>query len=375
MRTAVVILNWNGQKMMETYLSTVVKYSKDEADVWVADNASTDGSLAMLARKFPMVKTLRLDKNYGFAEGYNRALAQIKADYYVLLNSDVEVTHHWLTPLVEYMDAHADVAACQPKLLSAFDKDRFEYAGACGGFLDRYGYPFCRGRIFDTVERDEGQYDYAQDVLWATGACLLIRAADYWRVGGLDGRFFAHCEEIDLCWRLRQRGRRIVCYPESEVYHVGGGTLPKSNPMKTFLNFRNNLTMLYKNLPDDELKGVMRVRRFLDWLAAFEMLVLQRNLGEFKAVLRGRHAFRQWKHDFDKDRNLIKVAYFDNTDKPAINNSVGYAVVRYEYDEIRNRIGEYYFDEEGKPVKAKNGVMFMRTSFDKNREVLGRFKR
>lgn len=241
MRTAVVILNWNGQKMMETYLSTVVKYSKDEVDVWVADNASTDGSLAMLARKFPMVKTLRLDKNYGFAEGYNRALAQIKADYYVLLNSDVEVTHHWLTPLVEYMDAHADVAACQPKLLSEFDKDRFEYAGACGGFLDRYGYPFCRGRIFDTVERDEGQYDYAQDVLWATGACLLIRAADYWRVGGLDGRFFAHCEEIDLCWRLRQRGRRIVCYPESEVYHVGGGTLPKSNPMKTFLNFRNNL--------------------------------------------------------------------------------------------------------------------------------------
>lgn len=305
MRTAVVILNWNGREMMETYLSTVIKYSKEEADVWVADNASTDGSLEMLAQKFPMVKTLRLDQNYGFAEGYNRALAKIKADYYVLLNSDVEVTHHWLTPLVEFMDAHEDVAACQPKLLSEFDKDSFEYAGACGGFLDRYGYPFCRGRIFETVERDEGQYDYAQDVLWATGACLLIRSADYWKVGGLDGRFFAHCEEIDLCWRLRQRGRRIVCYPESEVYHVGGGTLPKGNPMKTYLNFRNNLTMLYKNLPDEELKGVMRVRCFLDWLAAFEMLILKHNIGDFKAVIRGRRAFHQWKHEFDKDRREI----------------------------------------------------------------------
>lgn len=291
--------------MLWQYLPTVLKYSKDDAEVWVADNASTDGSMEMLHEKFPSVKTLQLQRNFGFAEGYNRALAQIKADYYVLLNSDVEVTHHWLTPLIEYMDAHNDVAACQPKLLSEFHKDSFEYAGASGGFLDRYGYPFCRGRIFSTVERDNGQYDYSTDVLWATGACLFIRSKDYWEANGLDGRFFAHNEEIDLCWRLRQRGRRIVCIPESVVYHVGGGTLPKSNPMKTFLNFRNNLTMLYKNLPDDELHKVMRARFFLDWLAAFEMLVLQRNLGDFKAVLRGRRAFRKWRHDFDKDRKEI----------------------------------------------------------------------
>ena len=305
MKTAIVILNWNGRKMLTEYLPNVVKYSKDDAEVWVADNASTDGSLEMLAERFPMVRTLRLDRNYGFAEGYNRALARIEAYYYVLLNSDVEVTHHWLTPLVEFMDAHKDVAACQPKLLSEADKDSFEYAGACGGFLDKYGYPFCRGRIFDTVERDSGQYDYAMDVLWATGACLFIRAEDYWRVGGLDGRFFAHCEEIDLCWRLRQLGKRVVCYPESKVFHVGGGTLPKANPMKTFLNFRNNLTMLYKNLPDDELRHVMRVRLLLDWLAALEMLLLKRNWGDFKAVIRGRRAYNEWKHDFDKDRHEI----------------------------------------------------------------------
>ena len=305
MRTAIVILNWNGEKMLGRFLPTVINFSQDEADVWVADNASTDGSMELLAQKFPSVKTLQLDRNYGFAEGYNRALAQIAADYYVLLNSDVEVTHHWLTPLIEYMDAHHDVAACQPKLLSETAKDSFEYAGASGGFLDRYGYPFCRGRIFDTVECDNGQYDYAADVLWATGACLLVRSQDYWETGGLDARFFAHCEEIDLCWRLRQRGRRVVCLPESYVYHVGGGTLPKGNPMKTYLNFRNNLTMLYKNLPDDELHGVMRMRCLLDWLAALEMLILKRNFGDFKAVIRGRRAFHQWKHDFDKDRAEI----------------------------------------------------------------------
>ncbi|HBN46790.1 MAG TPA: glycosyl transferase family 2, partial [Prevotella sp.] len=200
MKVAIVILNWNGSNMMRQYLPTVVKYSRDDADVWVADNASTDGSMNLLEHDFPQVKRLQLDKNYGFAEGYNRALRQIEAEYYVLLNSDVEVTHGWLTPLIEFMDTHEGVAACQPKLLSEADKDRFEYAGASGGFIDRYGYPFCRGRIFDTVEDDNGQYDYRMDVLWATGACLMIRAKDYWEAGGLDGRFFAHNEEIDLCW-------------------------------------------------------------------------------------------------------------------------------------------------------------------------------
>ena len=326
MKVAVVILNWNGEAMLRRFLPTVVRYSCDEAEIWVADNASGDASVQLLREHFPSVKLIQLDKNYGFAEGYNRALAQIEAEYYVLLNSDVEVTHHWLTPLVEYMDAYPDVAACQPKLLSEANRDYFEYAGASGGFIDRYGYPFCRGRIFNTVEEDNGQYDYIIDILWATGACMLIRSADYREAHGLDGRFFAHNEEIDLCWRLRQRGRRIVCIPESEVYHVGGGTLPKSNPMKTFLNFRNNLTMLYKNLPDGELKGVMRVRRVLDYVAALKMLVADRSWADFKAVVKARRAFYRWRHNFDDDRREI-----GRTRTAGLSERVGYSILWQYY--------------------------------------------
>ena len=326
MKVAVVILNWNGEAMLRRFLPTVVRYSCDEAEIWVADNASGDASVQLLREHFPSVRLIQLDKNYGFAEGYNRALAQIEAEYYVLLNSDVEVTHHWLTPLVEYMDAYPDVAACQPKLLSEANRDYFEYAGASGGFIDRYGYPFCRGRIFNTVEEDNGQYDYIIDILWATGACMLIRSADYREAHGLDGRFFAHNEEIDLCWRLRQRGRRIVCIPESEVYHVGGGTLPKSNPMKTFLNFRNNLTMLYKNLPDGELKGVMRVRRVLDYVAALKMLVADRSWADFKAVVKARRAFYRWRHNFDDDRREI-----GRTRTAGLSERVGYSILWQYY--------------------------------------------
>ncbi len=304
-KLAIVILNWNGQKMLQQYLPTVLQYSRKEATVYVADNASTDDSLKLLS-EFPECKVVLLDKNWGFAEGYNKALRQIEAEYYLLLNSDIEVTHHWLTPLIEFMDVHPEVAACQPKLLSIYDKDMFEYAGASGGFLDRFGYPFCRGRIFDTIEQDNGQYDYATEILWATGAALMIRSKDYWEAGGLDSRFFAHNEEIDLCWRLRIRGRKIYCLPESYIYHVGGGTLPKSNPMKTFLNFRNNLTMLYKCLPDSELTYVMRWRWFLDYLAAWETLLLKQNWGDFCAIYRARRAFKKWKHDFDADRAAIQ---------------------------------------------------------------------
>ena len=307
-RVAIVILNWNGRQMLEEYLPSVLLYSREEATVCVADNASTDDSLTMLRQHFPEAELIELERNWGFADGYNKALAKIEAEYYVLLNSDIEVTHHWLTPMIEYLDAHQDIAACQPKLLSIFDKDSFEYAGASGGYIDRFGYPFCRGRIFETVERDKGQYDNASDVLWATGAALMIRAKDYWEVGGLDGRFFAHNEEIDLCWRLRIRGRRVVCLPESYIYHVGGGTLPKSNPMKTFLNFRNNLTMLYKCLPEEELKPVMRWRWVLDYLAAWEMLILKRNVGDFKAVYRARRAFKRWQKDFEADRRAIQAS-------------------------------------------------------------------
>lgn len=306
MKLAIVILNWNGRAMLAEYLPTVIEYSRNEAVVYVADNASTDDSMQLIHDKFKGCKTILLDQNYGFAEGYNRALKQIEADYYLLLNSDVEVTHHWLTPLLEFMDAHPDVAACQPKLLSECDKDCFEYAGAAGGYLDKYGYPFCRGRIFNTIEPDSGQYDYNTEILWATGACLLIRSRDYWDAGGLDARFFAHSEEIDLCWRLRLMGRKIYCIPDSQVYHVGGGTLPKSNSMKTFLNFRNNLTMLYKNLPENELRSVMRIRWFLDYLAALQMLFLNRNIGDCKAIFRARKAFKKWLPEFKEDRAEIQ---------------------------------------------------------------------
>ena len=305
-QVAIVILNWNGEKMLSQYMKTLMEYSRRSAKVYVADNASTDQSVAFLKQHFPEVQIIQLEKNWGFAEGYNKALQQVEATYYVLLNSDVEVTHHWLTPLIEFMDNHPEVAACQPKLLSVTNKDAFEYAGACGGFIDKFGYPFCRGRIFDTVEDDNGQYDVRAEVLWATGACLMIRSADYWKVGGLDGRFFAHNEEIDLCWRLRMAGKKVCCIPDSQVYHVGGGTLPKGNPMKTYLNFRNNLTMLYKNLPDRELKMVMRMRWWLDYVAAFQTLLCNGNVGDFKAIFRARRDFKRWRGDFKADRDALQ---------------------------------------------------------------------
>lgn len=305
-KLAIVILNWNGAKMLRQYLPSVLEYSRDEAVVYVADNASTDESITLLKELFPEVKLILLEKNWGFAEGYNKALEQVDAEYYLLLNSDIEVTKGWLTPLLAFMDAHAEVAACQPKLLSIYQRDSFEYAGACGGYLDRYGYPFCRGRVFDVVEKDQGQYDEPAKIHWATGAALLVRARIYKEVGGLDGRFFAHQEEIEMCWRMRIRGYQLYCLPESKVYHVGGGTLPKSNPMKTYLNFRNNLTMLYKCLPEKDLKSVMRWRWFLDYLAAFQTLLLKRNVGDFKAIFRARRDFKRWRRDFKNDRQQIQ---------------------------------------------------------------------
>ena len=304
-KLAIVILNWNGAKMLRQYLPNVLQYSRDEAVVYVADNASTDDSVALLKEQFPEVRLILLDKNLGFAEGYNKALAQVDAEYFLLLNSDIEVTAHWLTPLLAFMDGHPHVAACQPKLLSIFRRDHFEYAGACGGYLDRLGYPFCRGRVFDTVERDGGQYDQPCEVHWATGAALLVRSSIYKEVGGLDGRFFAHQEEIEMCWRMRIRDYQIFCLPESKVYHVGGGTLPKGNPMKTYLNFRNNLTMLYKCLPAKDLQGVMRRRWWLDYMAAWQTLLLNRNWGDFKAIFRARRDFRRWRKDFEADRRQI----------------------------------------------------------------------
>lgn len=309
---AIVILNWNGKKMMKRFLPYVISHSSPLARIIVADNGSTDESMDMLKNDFPMVETISLDKNYGFAEGYNRALKQVEARYYILLNSDVETSEGWLTPLLHFMDTHQDVAACQPKLLSLNARDHFEYAGACGGFLDSYGYPFCRGRIFNTIEKDEGQYDNPCEIHWASGAALMVRSEDYWRVGGLDGRFFAHNEEIDFCWRLRLAGRHIFCVPSSHVYHLGGGTLNKNNPRKTYLNFRNNLTMLYKCLPQGDLRRVMRVRLFLDWLAALQMILTGMSLGNSKATIKGRRDFNRWRNLFDNDRESLHISATDS---------------------------------------------------------------
>ena len=276
MKLSIVILNWNGREMLRTYLPSVVQNTTyDGVEVVVADNGSGDDSIEMLCREFPSVRIVALDENYGFAEGYNRALRQLSADYYLLLNSDVEVRDKdWLTPLFSYMDEHPDCAACQPKMLSLLNPDTFEYAGAAGGFVDYFGYPYCRGRLLNKIEKDHGQYDTIQSILWGSGAALFVRAKDYWNAGGLDNSFFAHMEEIDLCWRLRQLGRDVVCVPQSRVYHLGGGTLNKENPHKTYLNFRNNLILLYKNLPSESrLWTVFAMRFVLDTLTAIAYLL------------------------------------------------------------------------------------------------------
>lgn len=304
-KLAIVILNWNGAKMLRQYLPTVLENSV--GDVIVADNASIDGSVSMLLTEFPQVRNIILEQNFGFAEGYNRALAQLSGyEYFLLLNSDVEIRQQrWDEPMIRYMDAHPECAACQPKLLSLLEPDCFEYAGGAGGYMDKYGYPFCRGRVFGTIERDEGQYDDIIPLMWATGAALMVRASDWRESGGLDARFFAHMEEIDLCWRLRTMGKSIVCVSDSVAYHLGGATLNQGNPRKTFLNFRNNLLMLYKNLPDDELKHVMRVRTVLDFIAAIQFLV-KLDFQNFMAVFRARKEFGEIKNDYDRDRRHVQ---------------------------------------------------------------------
>ena len=300
MKVAVVILNYNGASMLSRFLPSVIEYSQG-AEIVVADNGSTDDSVPVIERDFPAVRLVQLDKNYGFADGYNRALAQVEAEYYLLLNSDVEVTQGWIVPLLTFMEQNPAAVACQPKILSYNHKERFEYAGASGGFIDRYGYPYCRGRVFDTVEVDNGQYDDVCRVFWATGAAMMVRSDAFRNAGGLDGRFFAHMEEIDLCWRMLARGGEIYVVPQSTVYHVGGATLNKSNPRKTFLNFRNNLLMLYKNLPADELRRVMCIRALLDYVAALKFL-LTGAWGDFKAVLRARCEYRRMRGEYKSVR-------------------------------------------------------------------------
>lgn len=305
MKTSIIILNYNGQHFLQEFLPSVLQSvdDMDDVEVVVADNASSDESLELLHRKFPEVKTIAFDRNYGYAKGYNKAIERLDSEYVILLNSDVEVDWLWLKPLQDYMDDNADVAACQPKILSKRREDHFEYAGAAGGFIDYLGYPFCRGRIFNCVEPDFGQYDDTIDVFWASGACLMIRREVFLQVGGLDEDFFAHMEEIDLCWRLRSRGKRIVCVPSSVIYHVGGGTLPMNHPKKVYLNFRNNLLTLYKNLPKDKLHSVIRKRKVLDTISAL-LFLCSGQWENFKSVFKAHRDFENNKATFLKKRQL-----------------------------------------------------------------------
>lgn len=295
---AVIILNWNGEKLLREFLPSVVANTDTSiADVIVADNGSTDGSRELLRKEFPQVKLLEFDENLGFAGGYNRALRETGYRYTLLLNSDVETPAGWLTPLHNFMEAHPDAAACQPKILSYKQKEKFEYAGAAGGFIDRNGYPYCRGRIFDTVEDDNGQYDTPVEVFWATGAALMVRTDLYEKAGGLDERFFAHMEEIDLCWRLLLMGHTLWCVPASHVYHLGGGSLPAANPRKTYLNFRNNLLLLHKNLPAADLRGALLRRRLLDTVA-WAKFILTLDLPNASAILRAHRDFRRMRREY-----------------------------------------------------------------------------
>ncbi|MDE6277617.1 MAG: glycosyltransferase family 2 protein [Muribaculaceae bacterium] len=307
--TAVIILNWNGERLLAEFLPEVVRtVAPSLGRVIVADNGSTDGSLELLARDFPEVEVWAFDKNYGFAEGYNRAIEMAK-DYtnVVLLNSDVAPDAGWLEALTDYMEKHPEVAACQPKLLSYKNPKLFEYAGAAGGHLDRNGYPYCRGRIFATCEEDHGQYDEPEKVSWASGACLMVRRELYLRAGGLDKDFFAHMEEIDLCWRLRLLGYDIAAVPSARVRHLGGGSLPAENPRKTYLNFRNNLLMLHKNLPDATRRQKLFRRRLLDTVA-WAKFVATLDFGNAGAVVRAHTDFRKMRGRYTShpDKDLLE---------------------------------------------------------------------
>lgn len=309
---AVVILNWNGRDFLEKFLPGVVRYSP-EARVIVADNGSTDTSLEYIDQHFSTseVEVISLKKNYGFAEGYNRALDIVHnryADtikYYLLLNSDVEVTEGWLTPILNLFKEEENTAVIQPKILSQILRERFEYAGASGGFIDSLGFPFCRGRIMSYSEQDSGQYDEIRPIFWATGAALAIRSDVWHRVGGLDSLFFAHMEEIDLCWRVKRLGYTIKVTPRSVVYHVGGGTLPPSSPRKTYLNFRNNIAMLYKNLPLGKFTAVYFVRYFTDSLQSIAYL-LTGKFSFFSAVIRGHCHFWRDRRGYTIDKTIPK---------------------------------------------------------------------
>ena len=332
-KVAIVILNYNGRALLEKFLPSVVASTYSNLEVVVADNASTDDSVGFLKSRYPAVQIVELDKNYGFALGYNHALKQVQSDYYVLLNSDVEVQKGWIEPMVELLDKDTSIGVCQPKLLSYASKNLFEYAGAAGGWLDCLGYPFARGRIFDWCEEDHGQYDQTQEVFWASGAAMLVRASLFSQVGGFDPYFFAHMEEIDFCWRVQLAGYKVYACPVSVVYHLGGGTLPKGNMRKVFLNFRNNLIMLAKNLPFAQALWKIPFRFVLDGISAWKSLFSGEGI-YFLAVLEAHGGFVKW---------LLfkrKISVFPKNKKATLRGWFGHSVVWQHFVQGKQTFGE-----------------------------------
>jgi len=320
MKVAVVILNWNGKKLLEKFLPSVIGES-GSAKIYIADNGSTDDSIEWLEDHYPDIALLKNDQNLGFAEGYNKALMSIESDYYVLLNSDVEVSNNWIDPVIKHMDENPEVAACQPRILSYIHKDSFEHAGAAGGFIDKFGYPFCRGRILDTIEKDYNQYSTNSEIFWASGACMFIRS-DIWKeLGGFDSDFFAHMEEIDLCWRINARKYKIKYIPQSTVFHLGGGTLTYDSPAKLYYNFRNNLFMLHKNLPQGKHRSIIFKRLLLDGIAGIRF-ILTLKCNAFWQVLRSHLSYyRHIKTLNRKRREIINDNHY-YPDKLILNKSM-----------------------------------------------------
>ncbi|MES2837648.1 MAG: glycosyltransferase family 2 protein [Bacteroidota bacterium] len=309
MTTAIVILNWNGKKYLEEFVPIVLKHSNfPSVSVYVADNNSIDDSVAFLKTNFPTVKLICLQQNYGYANGYNEAIKQLTEDIIVLLNSDIEVTQNWLNPVLNLFEQDKNIAAIQPKILDYNNRNTFEYAGASGGFIDKLGYPFCRGRIFNELEKDNNQYNTAQPIFWATGACLFVRREAYLEAGQLDGDFFAHMEEIDLCWRIKNLGYQVWVQPNSVVYHVGGGTLNKINPKKTYLNFRNNLFLISKNAPKRYILFLILARLVLDGIAGLKFLI-EGQASHCWAVVKAHFAFYAKAVSMLKKRNNKKFKF------------------------------------------------------------------
>jgi GT2 family glycosyltransferase len=332
-KVAIVILNWNGIGYLKQFLGIVIDNSSSlGTEIYVADNCSTDGSADWVEKNFPLVKLIRLDRNYGFAGGYNRALQHINAEYFILLNSDIEVTPGWTGSLISFMENNPEAASCQPKILSWHNKDYFEYAGAAGGYIDKYGFPFCRGRIFNHIEKDSGQYNSVKEVLWSSGACMIVRAEAWNKCSGFDGDFFAHMEEIDLCWRFHKTGYTVWVIPDSVVYHVGGGALPYNSPFKTYLNFRNNLFLLYKNLPARSFRTILFTRKLIDGLALISFVIT----GKFM------HVRAVWKAHMDYYKSIrelkIKRESLKNISDKEVSKTILNKSVVFEFYIKRNKI-------------------------------------